>query len=64
MYVTILYPKQEQRNTQVIYRVGTFLKYFITENSSRIMEDSLLTAFDEYIYDENLDVSHERFRKL
>ena len=64
MYESILYSEKEVKNTQRIYRVGTFLKYYISENNTRVFEDSLLTQFDEYIYDEDTAVSLQRFEKF
>ncbi len=64
MYQRILYPKEENKNKNNIYRVGTFLKYFVSQNNSRMFEDSLLNAFEEYIYDEDNNVTYERFKKL
>ena len=52
------------KSEENIYRVGTFMRYFLSENTSRLLEDSLLTTFDDYIYDENIDTSYERFKKI
>jgi len=52
-YTDIISPQKQIASDAVIYRVGTFLKYFITSNNSRLLEDSLLTTFDTYFYDES-----------
>jgi len=40
------------------------LKYFISENQSRFLDDSLVTEFHKYIYDKNPDLAIERIKKL
>lgn len=50
-----------------MYRVGTFLKYYVTENNYRLYEDSLLFNFKRYIYTETdmePDMVVERMKKL
>jgi hypothetical protein len=65
LYKNILYPTKDMRNTKNIYRIGTFLKYFIADNNVRLLEDSLIYEFDKYFYDEkNLDTSLERMKKV
>lgn|GEM_PF-416789 len=64
LYKTILYPTKEQRNTAGIYRIGTFLTYFIDNNRSRYYEDSLIMSFDKYFYDIDPNKTVERMEKL
>lgn len=64
LYSDIIYPSQQIKNHKNIYRVWTFLKYFISQNNTRFLEDSLLTSFQNYIYDENSNITYERFKKL
>lgn len=65
LYKNVLYPSDEFKNTKGIYRIGTFLRYFITNNYNRLYEDSLVTGFDTYFYDENdRDRAPERMKKL
>lgn len=64
LYDLVIYTPDEYKNTENIYRVGTFMKYFISENNTRLFEDSLINHFDNYIYDENIDIIYERFQKL
>ena len=64
LYKNISHPKEEYKSTSWIYRIWTFLKYHISENNKRLLEDSLVSIFDTYIYDENVDVSVERIKKL
>jgi hypothetical protein len=64
LYELVIYTPKELKNTKNIYRAGTFLKYFISENNTRLLEDSLLTSFDSYIYDEDASVVQSRFKKL
>lgn len=64
LYDATLYPTKETKNKEWIYRIGTFLKYFISENQSRFLDDSLVIEFHKYIYDENPDIAIERIKKL
>ena len=64
LYEEIIFPWKELKNTGNIYRVGTFLKYYISENPQRVLEDSLLTQFENFIYDTDKDITFERFKKL
>jgi hypothetical protein len=64
MYEDVMQTPTELRNDEIVYRVGTFLKYFISQNHKRVFEDSLLTSFDSYIYDENPEIIEQRFQKL
>lgn len=65
LYKNVLYPKNEFKNTAWIYRIGTFLRYFITDNYKRLYEDSLVFSFDKYFYDdENIDLWIERMKKV
>lgn len=40
------------------------MTYFIINNRTRFLEDSLLFDFNDYIYDENPAVAVERMRKM
>lgn len=64
LYETVLYPPKELQNTVGIYRIGTFLTYFISNNRQRYYDDSLVMSFGQYFYDENPDVAVERMKKL
>ncbi|MDD3793683.1 MAG: hypothetical protein PHI37_02640 [Candidatus Gracilibacteria bacterium] len=64
LYKSIQNPGKEFANKEKIYRVGTFLKYYISENNNRLYEDSLLFSFDDYIYDNDSDITIDRFKKL
>lgn len=52
IYTSVLTPKTEYRNHEKVFRVGTFMKYYITDNNSRVYEDSLLFALKKYLYSE------------
>ncbi len=61
----ILQPNKNIQNTANIYRIWTFLKYYIEWNYYRLFEDSLVTQFDKYIYDKNsVDNTVENMKKL
>lgn len=64
LYKTVLYPTNELKNTGGIYRIGTFLTYFIDNNRSRYYDDSLVFSFGKYFYDTNPDIAIERMKKL
>lgn len=64
LYDAVLYPAREDRNQATIYRIGTFLTYFISENRKRYLDDSLVQSFGQYVYDEDPDVTVERLKKL
>ena len=63
-YNEILSPSDENISNAGIYRIGTFLKYFISENHKRIFEDSLLTAFDTYFYDESIETTFRYMKQV
>ena len=64
LYTQVLYPKDVFKNSGWVYRIGTFLKFFISENTTRMYEDSLLTNFDTYFSDKNEDVVLDRMQKM
>ncbi len=65
MYEKILYPSKQTKNSKWIYRIWTFLSYYIIDNNKRLFWDSLIDLFDKYFYDENdLDKSLERMQKM
>jgi len=64
IYNGILNPKDDYKNTTWIYRIGTFLRYFIVNNYDRLYEDSLLKNFDYYFNDKNPDIVVDRMKKF
>lgn len=64
LYKKVLYPSKDNQNNAGIYRVGTFMAYFIQSNRSRFFEDSLITQFQSMFYDENSDITIDRIKKL
>lgn len=60
----VLNPKNEYKNKEIIYRAWTFLKYYISENNKRLFEDNLLFNFSDYIFDEDSDITIQRFKNL
>lgn len=65
LYKNVLYPKKEFKNQIWIYRIWTFLKYFISDNYKRLLDDSLVMEFNKFFYDENnIDTSIERMKKI
>lgn len=63
MYEAVIYPSPAQKNQDHIYRVGTFLKYFISQNDSRVYEDNLLFHFETYFYSPDINTTYERLQK-
>lgn len=64
IYYWILYPTSKYQNPEKIFRLWTFMKYYISKNQERVFEDSLVFYFYDYIFDENDDKTWENFKKL
>lgn len=64
LYEAIISVDPEQKNIRSIHRIGTFLKYYISENHKRIYEDSLLQNFDTYLYSWSPEVIVDRYKNL
>lgn len=64
VYTQISHPTNEYKNTKSIYRIGTFLRYYISENNKRLYEDSLITQFYSYILWGNPNQTVENMKKL
>ncbi len=64
LYKNISNPPDEFKNKSWIYRIGTFLKYHISENNIRLFEDSLLFTFNDFIYNVDLDKTVQNLKKL
>lgn len=64
MYNEIVFPSEDNKSNENIYRAGTFLKYYISENHKRLFVDNLLEKFQTYFYDENFSLISERLRKI
>jgi len=62
----ILKPNKQIENEEKIYRIWTFLKYFINWNDHRLLEDNLVNLFDTYFYwkEKNSDLAIERMKKI
>ena len=64
IYKNISNPSDEYKSTIWIYRIWTFLKYHISENNKRLLEDSLIFRFNDYIYSSNINKTVENLKKL
>ncbi|MCP4524249.1 MAG: hypothetical protein GY828_08585 [Candidatus Gracilibacteria bacterium] len=64
IYGGISHPSEEFKNTDNIYRIGTFLKYYISQNNKRLLEDSLVTKFDSYILADTPNKTVENIKTL
>lgn len=64
IYNAIIEPKPEYKNTKNIYRIGTFLKYYVSENNSRLFDDSLIFNFHDYMLADTKEQTLENIQKL
>ena len=64
IYSWISEPSKKFRSKANVFRIGTFLKYNISQNYKRLYEDSLLNDFEKYFYDKNPDITVERMKKF
>ncbi|MDQ7010107.1 MAG: hypothetical protein Q9M94_07510 [Candidatus Gracilibacteria bacterium] len=64
IYSGILEPYKYYKSNEIIYRIGTFLKYNISENNKRLYEDSLVTQFNKYFYNKSPDITINRMKDL
>lgn len=64
LYNNLIYPRKEFLSQQKIYKIGTFMRYFISDNTTRILEDSLVVNFDTYMFDTDSNLTAERIKKL
>lgn len=63
LYRIVLSPNASNvTNNAGIYRVGTFLTYFIANNHKRYYEDNILDRFDRYFYDQDLAKTVQRMK--
>lgn len=61
---SILYPWKYFQNNENIFRVWTFMKYYIFNNQKRIFEDWLLFYFNDYLNNKDYDKTWENLKKL
>lgn len=64
LYKWMINPKSEFKDEWVVYRIWTFLLYYIYENNKRVFGDSLLFPFDDYIYSSNVSFTVDRLKVL
>ncbi len=64
IYERIVHPTDDNKNSQKILRIGTFLTYYISENRSRYFDDSLIFEFSRYLHDTDSKVTLDRLKKL
>lgn len=63
-YEELLYPDVDNRNSEKIYRMGTFLSYYISENRTRFYDDSLINAFETYFMGKDRETTAENMKKI
>lgn len=64
IYKNILYPEEKYENLSKIYRIWTFLKFYIYKNDKRVFEDWLLFYFNYYLNEKSAEKTWENFKKL
>ncbi len=64
IYKLVLYPPKEIQNNDGIYRIWTFLTYFISNNRNRYYDDSLIFQFDKYFYNKDPEITIWRMKKM
>jgi hypothetical protein len=64
MYAEIITPSNDRANKSSIYRAGTFLRYYIDNSYNRLLEDNLLTVFQDYFYNEDYNIISQRYKTL
>lgn len=64
IYKELVTPSHEFKNKSIIYRIGTFLLYYISENNKRIFDDSLLSTFGNYLHADSPEVISQRLKDL
>jgi hypothetical protein len=64
LYQTILRPSAELRNDGIIYRIGTFLTFFISRNNARYYDDSLIFQLDRYFWTGNPDTTVKKMKDI
>lgn len=64
LYDELISPSKEKKSDAIIYRMWTFIKYFVTENHYRLYDDSLIFTFDDYIYNKDIDKTIDNFKNI
>lgn len=64
LYKQIIYSPVELQNEKPIYKLWTFLRYYITQNKTRVIDDSLVMLFDEKIYDDDYTLVSNRLKYI
>jgi hypothetical protein len=64
LYHGLLYPEKSSQNMEGIYRVGTFMSYYVNQNRARFYEDSLVTNFDTYLAGKDREATIDNLEKL
>ena len=64
IYRWILHPEKYFKNEEKIFRIWTFLKYYISDNNKRVFDDSLVFYFYDYILNEDTSKTWENMKNL
>lgn len=60
LYRYVLTPPEDNTNTGKIYRIGTFLTYYIRNNHTRYLDDSLVMEYERIIASSDDDTAAKR----
>ena len=64
LFSKVINPPEDIRSSANIYRIGTFMTYFMVDNNIRVLQDNLINRFDTYIWNEDLSVVTQRLQDL
>jgi len=53
LFNSIIGPSDDIKSTANIYRLGTFMTYFMVDNNTRVWSDGLINQFDSYLWDDD-----------
>lgn len=64
LFTQVINPSDDIKSSENIYRVGTFMTYFMVDNNIRVVSDNLINQFDAYIWDEDTSITTQRLQDL
>jgi len=64
LYTAVIAPTDKIKNQENIYRLGTFMTYYMVDNNRRVWADNLINGFDQYIWDKDYSLITQRLQKL
>ena len=64
LFNSIIRPADDIKSTAIIYRLGTFMTYFMVDNNTRVWDDSLINQFDSYLWNDDQALISSRLADL